>query len=249
MKLHLLLLLLSSLSLSRARGGRRRGGRGGRGGRRGGGGGGGYKWKRGFGGGGGYGYDGGDRCNRHEDSVLFPGGVEYQDIRNIDNGCAIPDGGCSYGHGSNDDGVFVCRTVYQRLTGNSTSYATCIDPEKSVDGDVCGCCEEDGGVCPKPCECACDLYSGRGRWNWWNNEDEDEDAEQGYRVRRVVKTIGEGDEAAAAAYGGRYRRHHRHHNNNRCMRPQEAMTKMAQGKVECDCDEEDGTDTGTDGRN
>lgn len=44
-------------------------------------------------------------------------------------------------------GVLVCRTVGER------TFTKCIDSEESIEGDVCGCCDEE---CPEACTTGCE---------------------------------------------------------------------------------------------
>lgn len=53
------------------------------------------------------------------------------------------------------DGTWVCRTLYNPVTGETLEPQTiCIDGEDgALSTDVCGCCEPDG--CPSICDCGC----------------------------------------------------------------------------------------------
>ena len=53
-------------------------------------------------------------------------------------------------------GLFVCRSVPSPTTGQDVDVAVCINPNRSIDGDVCGCCGID---CPDQCQCKCRMDS------------------------------------------------------------------------------------------
>ena len=56
-------------------------------------------------------------------------------------------------------GTWVCRTLYNPITGSSRNHSVCIDHEDgALASDHCGCCEPEG--CPAPCECTCDDGEG-----------------------------------------------------------------------------------------
>ena len=50
-------------------------------------------------------------------------------------------------------GTWVCRTVYNPVTGEAKTNSACIDDKVALITDQCGCCEPDG--CPAPCTCTC----------------------------------------------------------------------------------------------
>jgi hypothetical protein len=53
-------------------------------------------------------------------------------------------------------GAWVCRTLYDIVTGEADTFSACVDTHHFVETDECGCC---GGSCPSvdPCTCTCDL--------------------------------------------------------------------------------------------
>jgi hypothetical protein len=53
-------------------------------------------------------------------------------------------------------GSWICRTLYDVVTGIPTSFSACIDPEHSLETDTCGCCHQ---TCPDPILCPCDLLN------------------------------------------------------------------------------------------
>ena len=56
-------------------------------------------------------------------------------------------------------GTWVCRTLYNPITGNAQNHSVCIDHEDGALAlDQCGCCEPNG--CPAPCECTCNDGEG-----------------------------------------------------------------------------------------
>jgi hypothetical protein len=70
---------------------------------------------------------------------LFP-----MDFTNIT--CSEVDPICTGPRG--EDGTWVCRTLYHPVTTDAVSFSTCIDPERSVETDTCGCCNDE---CPEMC--------------------------------------------------------------------------------------------------
>lgn len=51
---------------------------------------------------------------------------------------------CAY-NSFGDEGTFVCRTLYQPVTGEAQIQTVCCNPDRALDSDKCGCC---GGSCP-----------------------------------------------------------------------------------------------------
>jgi hypothetical protein len=51
---------------------------------------------------------------------------------------------CTY-NAFGDEGLFVCRTLFQPVTGESSIQTVCCDPERALETDQCGCCD---GSCP-----------------------------------------------------------------------------------------------------
>jgi hypothetical protein len=74
--------------------------------------------------------------------------------RNCSASAGIPE--CTFSR-EGGTGSLVCRTLFNRFTGVKETSTECIDPEKSLPLDECGCC---GGVCPQECPCACDSHDG-----------------------------------------------------------------------------------------
>jgi hypothetical protein len=60
-----------------------------------------------------------------------------------------------------EEGMFVCRTRYDTVTGEMNEFPMCIPPDRAMEGDECGCCGIDENACPKPCGCTCELDAGR----------------------------------------------------------------------------------------
>jgi hypothetical protein len=59
---------------------------------------------------------------------------------------------CAFGDG--ELGTWLCRTMFDRFTGESDSYSTCGNATRALLLDDCGCCE---GACPVECESVCSL--------------------------------------------------------------------------------------------
>lgn len=83
--------------------------------------------------------------------------------------CELPKRGGKNGDDtdSQDSAVFVCREMYNPLTGVSKQEAVCIPPDRAWETDTCGCCGEDCPERPAPVEIdceeaeqSCDLRSG-----------------------------------------------------------------------------------------
>ena len=74
--------------------------------------------------------------------------------------CSVENAGapvCAY-NWAGDEGVWVCRTLYNTLTGKPMKETICAPPEFTLkDNDVCGSCD---GTYPEPCNCDCDLNNG-----------------------------------------------------------------------------------------
>jgi hypothetical protein len=79
---------------------------------------------------------------------LFP-----MDFTNIT--CSEVDPICTGPRG--EDGTWVCRTLHHPVTTDAVSFSTCIDPERSVETDTCGCCNDE---CPEMCTCSCGYDGG-----------------------------------------------------------------------------------------
>jgi hypothetical protein len=60
---------------------------------------------------------------------------------------------CALSH-SGELGTWLCRTMFDRFTGESDSYSTCGNATSALLLDDCGCCE---GACPVECESVCPL--------------------------------------------------------------------------------------------
>ena len=69
-------------------------------------------------------------------------------------------------------GSWVCRTLFDVLTGEERQFSACVDSKHFLTTDQCDCC---GGVCPSvaPCGCACNIT---------NDDSNDDD-----RLRRYLK--------------------------------------------------------------
>jgi hypothetical protein len=51
-------------------------------------------------------------------------------------------------------GTWLCRTIFEPLTGESESWSTCGNATRALPLDECGCCDEE---CPVECTCGCPL--------------------------------------------------------------------------------------------
>jgi hypothetical protein len=52
-----------------------------------------------------------------------------------------------------EEGVFVCRTYTNHMTGLNNSFPVCIPTDKAWESDECGCCDDE---CPEACDaCPC----------------------------------------------------------------------------------------------
>jgi hypothetical protein len=51
-------------------------------------------------------------------------------------------------------GTWLCRTIFEPLTGESDSWSTCGNATRALPLDECGCCD---GVCPVECTFGCPL--------------------------------------------------------------------------------------------
>jgi hypothetical protein len=56
--------------------------------------------------------------------------------------------------GQEVEGAWVCRTLYDTVTGANDTFSACVDTDHFIATDSCGCCN---GVCPAACACPCDL--------------------------------------------------------------------------------------------
>lgn len=56
--------------------------------------------------------------------------------------------------GNDVRGSWICRTLYDVVTGIPNTFSACIDQEHYLSTDTCGCCHK---KCPNPCICKCDL--------------------------------------------------------------------------------------------
>ena len=57
-------------------------------------------------------------------------------------------------------GTWVCRTLYDPLTGDPEVFSACVNAaSEALPTDACGCCD---GTCPAVCTCRCDLPDGSG---------------------------------------------------------------------------------------
>ena len=58
-----------------------------------------------------------------------------------------------------EPGAWICRTLFDVVTGKPYSFSACIDVDESIgaSNDVCGCC----GECPTECSCPCDDGDGK----------------------------------------------------------------------------------------
>lgn len=85
-------------------------------------------------------------------SARGPFGEEFQSIECPELAATEPP--CTVG-GGGVPGVWVCRKLYDILTGDPYSFTACIDMEHSLgeDNDECGCC----GDCPTECTCPCTM--------------------------------------------------------------------------------------------
>lgn len=86
---------------------------------------------------------------------MFPPGINFvNDTCPINTDDSTP---CFVGPPDNRTaGAWVCRTLYNNVTGVDDTYSACVDTNHFLETDDCGCC---GGTCPStdPCTCACDL--------------------------------------------------------------------------------------------
>ena len=90
-----------------------------------------------------------------------PFGIEYEVIGCPVQNVTTPDDAASecVVRGG-EPGAWICRTLYDVVTGAPYNYTACIDVDESIGAanDVCGCC---GGECPTDCSCPCDEGEGR----------------------------------------------------------------------------------------
>lgn len=89
---------------------------------------------------------------------MFPPGIDF--VNNtcpVNTNVATP---CLVGPPFNEtSGAWVCRTLYNIVSGASDTFSACVDTNHFLKTDKCGCC---GGVCPStdPCKCACNMTMG-----------------------------------------------------------------------------------------
>jgi hypothetical protein len=81
------------------------------------------------------------------------GGIDESDLVDLecpDNSASEPD--CALRNG--ELGTWLCRTIFESLTGESDSWSTCGNATRALPLDKCGCCD---GACPVECTCGCPL--------------------------------------------------------------------------------------------
>jgi hypothetical protein len=81
------------------------------------------------------------------------GGIDESDLEVLscpDDVDSEPD--CALRNG--ELGAWLCRTIFDRLTGESDSWSTCGNATRALPSDACGCCD---GECPDECTCGCPL--------------------------------------------------------------------------------------------
>jgi hypothetical protein len=85
----------------------------------------------------------GGPCSKFNETLL----EDLSCPTDIDNepDCAVRDG---------ELGTWLCRTMFDRFTGESDSFSTCGNATRALPFDYCGCCE---GACPVACTCGCTL--------------------------------------------------------------------------------------------
>jgi hypothetical protein len=85
----------------------------------------------------------GGPCSKFDESLL----EDLSCPTDVDNEpeCAVRDG---------ELGTWLCRTMFDRFTGESDSFSTCGNATRALPLDDCGCCE---GACPVECTCGCTL--------------------------------------------------------------------------------------------
>jgi hypothetical protein len=85
----------------------------------------------------------------------FPPGIKfYNDTCVVD---ANADPACTVGPpGQEVEGAWVCRTLYDVVSGESDTFSACVDMDHFIETDACNCCD---GVCPQTdlCGCSCNL--------------------------------------------------------------------------------------------
>jgi hypothetical protein len=65
--------------------------------------------------------------------------------------------GCFVGRpGNKTRGAWVCRTIFDLVTGEERTFSACVALNGFIETDTCGCCD---GTCPStdPCGCACNM--------------------------------------------------------------------------------------------
>jgi hypothetical protein len=81
------------------------------------------------------------------------GGIDESDLVDLacpDNSANEPN--CALRNG--ELGTWLCRTIFEPLTGESDSWSTCGNATRALPLDECGCCD---GVCPVECTVGCPL--------------------------------------------------------------------------------------------
>ena len=112
---------------------------------------------------------------------------EYQSITcNPEITCPIP-------RGAGGDGIFVCRTIGRPGSDSEASISLCINPERSIEGDMCGCCSTQ---CPDVCQCRCMLEDDEDEDNNDNDDDNDNEEEE--------RRGGRGGQGRGRGRGGRH---------------------------------------------
>lgn len=115
--------------------------------------------------------------DRRGPSSFYPPGISFLNDTcpvNTNNTTPCLIGGSKYQNATS--GAWVCRTLYDIVTGVADKFSACVDTTHFLTTDACGCCN---GVCPStaPCTCACNITS-RG-----DNDDEDEERDDDRMLR------------------------------------------------------------------
>lgn len=88
---------------------------------------------------------------------MFPPGIDFvNDTCPVNIDSSAP---CLVGPPFNESsGAWICRTLYDIVTGESDTFSAFVDTHHFLETDDCGCC---GSLCPStdPCTCTCDLPS------------------------------------------------------------------------------------------
>jgi hypothetical protein len=83
------------------------------------------------------------------------GGIDESTLVDLSASCpgdATDEPDCALRNG--ELGTWLCRTIFEPLTGESDSWSTCGNATRALPLDECGCCE---GACPVECTCGCPL--------------------------------------------------------------------------------------------